>query len=76
MIRRCPLFQAAVRRTQYPEFRDRAEEGVAGCSLALGLRAEAGEKLQDAHCGMPPRLGSTRVPRWAAAPWSAMAMPG
>ena len=26
----------------------RAEEGVAGCSLALGLRAEAGGKLQDA----------------------------
>jgi tetratricopeptide (TPR) repeat protein len=43
-----PLFQAAVRRTKSPELRTRAEEGVAACSLALGLRAAAGEKLQDA----------------------------
>ena len=43
-----PLFQAALRRTKSAELHSRAEEGVAGCSLALGIRAEAGEKLQDA----------------------------
>jgi tetratricopeptide (TPR) repeat protein len=43
-----PLFQAALRRTKSPDLRSRAEEGVAACSLALGVRAEAGDKLQDA----------------------------
>ena len=43
-----PLFQAALRRTKSAELHSRAEEGVAGCSLALGIRAEAGGKLQDA----------------------------
>ena len=43
-----PVFQAALRRTKSAELRLRAEEGVAGCSVALGIRAEAGGKLQDA----------------------------
>jgi tetratricopeptide (TPR) repeat protein len=43
-----PVFQAARRRTKSAVLHSRAEEGVAGCSLALGLRAEAGGKLQDA----------------------------
>lgn len=43
-----PLFQATLRRTKSAELHSRAEEGVAGCSLALGIRAEAGGKLQDA----------------------------
>jgi tetratricopeptide (TPR) repeat protein len=43
-----PLFQAASRRTKSVALHSRAEEGVAGCSLALGVRAEAGGKLQDA----------------------------
>jgi tetratricopeptide (TPR) repeat protein len=43
-----PVFQAALRRSKSPDLRTRAEDGVAACSLALGLRAEAGEKLQDA----------------------------
>jgi tetratricopeptide (TPR) repeat protein len=43
-----PLFQATLRRTRVPALRSRAEEGVAACSLALGIRAEAGGKYQDA----------------------------
>jgi tetratricopeptide (TPR) repeat protein len=43
-----PVFQATVRRTKSAALHSKAEEGVAGCSLALGLRAEAGGKLQDA----------------------------
>ena len=43
-----PAFQAAVRRTRQEALRTRAEEGVAGCSLALGLRADAGGHVQDA----------------------------
>jgi tetratricopeptide (TPR) repeat protein len=43
-----PTFQATLRRSRVAELRSRAEEGVAGCSLALGLRAEAAGKLQDA----------------------------
>jgi tetratricopeptide repeat protein len=43
-----PMFQAALRRTKSAELRSRAEEGVAACSLALGVRAEAGGRLQDA----------------------------
>jgi len=43
-----PLFQATLRRTKSAELHSRAEEGAAGCSLALGIRAEAGGKLQDA----------------------------
>jgi tetratricopeptide (TPR) repeat protein len=43
-----PVFQAALRRTKLAALHTRAEEGVAGCSLTLGLRAEAGGKLQDA----------------------------
>lgn len=36
-----PLFQATLRRAAVAALRTRAEDGVAGCSLALGLRAEA-----------------------------------
>ena len=43
-----PVFQASLRRTKIAALRSRAEEGVAGCSLALGLRAEATGMLQDA----------------------------
>jgi hypothetical protein len=43
-----PVFQAASRRTKLAALQSRADEGVAGCSLALGVRAEAGGKLQDA----------------------------
>jgi tetratricopeptide (TPR) repeat protein len=43
-----PLFQAAVRRTKIAGLFNRAEEGVAFCSLALGFRAEAVGKFQDA----------------------------
>jgi tetratricopeptide (TPR) repeat protein len=43
-----PFFQAALRRTRVATLRSRAEEGVAACSLVLGIRAEAGGKLQDA----------------------------
>jgi hypothetical protein len=42
------VFQAASRRTKLATLHSRVEEGVAGCSLALGLRAEAGGNLQDA----------------------------
>ncbi|MFL5401532.1 MAG: tetratricopeptide repeat protein [Gemmatimonadales bacterium] len=43
-----PLFQAALRRSRVLQLRSRAEEGVAACSLALGIRAEAGGNPQDA----------------------------
>jgi hypothetical protein len=43
-----PVFQATLRRTRVDALRNRAEEGVAGCSLALGLRAEAAGKPSDA----------------------------
>jgi tetratricopeptide (TPR) repeat protein len=43
-----PVFQGALRRTKLAVLHSRAEEGVAACSLALGVRAEAGGKLQDA----------------------------
>jgi tetratricopeptide (TPR) repeat protein len=43
-----PVFQAASRRTKLAALHSRAQEGVAACSLALGIRAEAGGKLQDA----------------------------
>ena len=43
-----PSFQAAVRRTRVPGIRSRAEEGVAGCSLMLGLQAEAAGSHTDA----------------------------
>ena len=43
-----PLFQAAARRTRNPLLRSRAEDGVAACSLAVGLRAEAAGKNEDA----------------------------
>jgi hypothetical protein len=43
-----PVFQAAVRRTKIPALRTRAEDGIAGCSLALGLRAEAAGSPADA----------------------------
>jgi tetratricopeptide (TPR) repeat protein len=42
------LFQATVRRTANPTLRGRAEDGVAACSLGLGLRAEAAGKSDDA----------------------------
>jgi tetratricopeptide (TPR) repeat protein len=37
-----PSFQAAVRRTRLAQLRGRAEEGVASCSLMLGLQSESG----------------------------------
>jgi tetratricopeptide (TPR) repeat protein len=43
-----PVFQATLRRTHVDVLRNRAEDGVAGCSLALGLRAEAAAKPSDA----------------------------
>jgi tetratricopeptide (TPR) repeat protein len=43
-----PVFQATVRRTKSMALRGRAEEGVAACSLALGLRAEAAGESDDA----------------------------
>jgi tetratricopeptide (TPR) repeat protein len=42
------LFQATVRRTSNATLRGRAEDGVAACSLGLGLRAEAAGKSDDA----------------------------
>ncbi|HEY5939866.1 MAG TPA: hypothetical protein VIT87_03525 [Gemmatimonadales bacterium] len=36
-----PAFQASLRRSKIAALRSRAEEGVAGCSLSLGLRSEA-----------------------------------
>jgi tetratricopeptide (TPR) repeat protein len=44
-----PVFQATVRRTKLAPLRSRAEEGVAACSLAMGLRAEAAGKPADAE---------------------------
>ncbi len=43
-----PAFQAGLRRTKVAAIRARAEEGVAGCSLWLGLRSEATGVPQDA----------------------------
>jgi tetratricopeptide (TPR) repeat protein len=43
-----PAFQAAFRRTRLATLKARAEEGVAGCSLALGLRAETERRPGDA----------------------------
>jgi hypothetical protein len=43
-----PLFQAAARRTKNQLLRSRAEDGVAACSLAVGLRAQAAGKNEDA----------------------------
>jgi tetratricopeptide (TPR) repeat protein len=43
-----PVFQATLRRTRVESLRSRAQDGVAGCSLALGLRAEAAGKPDDA----------------------------
>lgn len=43
-----PAFQAGLRRTKAAAIRTRAEEGVAGCSLWLGLRSEATGVPEDA----------------------------
>lgn len=43
-----PIFQAALRRTKLATLRARAEEGVAGCSLMIGLQSESAGKLEDA----------------------------
>jgi tetratricopeptide (TPR) repeat protein len=43
-----PIYQATARRARLGVLRTRAEEGVAGCALALGLRAQAAEKADDA----------------------------
>jgi tetratricopeptide (TPR) repeat protein len=43
-----PVFQATLRRTPVSALRTRAEDGLAGCSLAIGLRAEAGGEPEDA----------------------------
>jgi tetratricopeptide (TPR) repeat protein len=44
-----PVFQATVRRTRSAALRNQAEDGVAGCSLGLGFRAEAAGKPEDAQ---------------------------
>jgi hypothetical protein len=43
-----PVFQAGLRRTKVAATRARAEEGVAACSLWLGLRSEASGVPDDA----------------------------
>jgi tetratricopeptide (TPR) repeat protein len=43
-----PVFQAGIRRTKMAVLRTRAEEGVAACSLWLGLRSEATGMPEDA----------------------------
>jgi tetratricopeptide (TPR) repeat protein len=43
-----PVFQATLRRTQVSTLRTRAEDGMAGCSLAIGLRAEAAGESENA----------------------------
>ncbi len=43
-----PVFQAGLRRTKMTVIRTRAEEGVAACSLWLGLRSEATGVPEDA----------------------------
>jgi tetratricopeptide (TPR) repeat protein len=43
-----PLFQATLRRTRVTLLRGKAEDGVAGCSLIMGQRAEAAGKPEDA----------------------------
>lgn len=43
-----PVFQATLRRTRQASLKTRAEDGVAGCSVTLGLRAEAGGNPRDA----------------------------
>ena len=43
-----PVFQATLRRSHVDLLRSRAEDGVAGCSLVLGLKAEAAGKPSDA----------------------------
>lgn len=43
-----PVFQASLRRSRVAALRSRGEEGVAGCSLVLGLRAEATGMPHDA----------------------------
>lgn len=42
-------FQAGFRRTKVPALRNRAEEGVAACSVWMGLRSEAMDKPEDAE---------------------------
>jgi tetratricopeptide (TPR) repeat protein len=42
------VFQAAARRTANASLRSRSEDGVAACSLALGLKAEAAGRPEDA----------------------------
>jgi tetratricopeptide (TPR) repeat protein len=43
-----PVFQATLRRTRVAALRNRAEDGAAACSVAVGLRAEAEGKPNDA----------------------------
>ena len=43
-----PLFQATLRRSRAPLLRARGEDGVAGCSLVMGLRSEAAGRPDDA----------------------------
>jgi tetratricopeptide (TPR) repeat protein len=43
-----PVFQATVRRTRLAPLKGRAEDGVAACALAMGLRAEAAGQPADA----------------------------
>jgi tetratricopeptide (TPR) repeat protein len=52
-----PVFQATLRRTRSTALRVRAEDGVAGCSLALGLRAEAEGKPKDAVLWFAAAIG-------------------
>ncbi|HEX2249604.1 MAG TPA: tetratricopeptide repeat protein [Gemmatimonadales bacterium] len=44
-----PLYQSVVRRTKSMALRQRAEDGVAACSVVLGLRAEAGGRPAEAE---------------------------
>jgi tetratricopeptide (TPR) repeat protein len=44
-----PLYQSAVRRAKSMALRSRAEDGVAACSVVLGLRAEAGGRPEEAE---------------------------
>ena len=64
-----PVFQATVRRSRSNEVRTRAEDGVAGCSLALGLRAEAAGKPEDAALWFAAAIRVDSVLPSAAALW-------
>jgi hypothetical protein len=63
-----PSFQAALRRTKLDNIRGRAEEGVAGCSLMLGLQSESAGQPEAAVLWFAAAIGvdsSTTVGRRA-----------